>query len=762
MNLMLTILILFIYQQKLAESSHCWITSENTAKCSTVPSCDDINIDRKNVESFHINENVNKIEQNLYENCPNIFDRNIKLFFKSISIIQSDAFNGINVNHNLNIKIDGNKEENLNISQNAFTGISLDRLARLTIEISNYNRVLIKDILIGGVLQREKSEINVVIQDCNDLIIDGSHSRTHLAFVKDTSYSLRVKNVRKIDLYSLANIEISSSSRMDVFIEDSNIISLEDNLFEKLILSSYSKFTVSIKNTDFIGFGINIFKGLQLDDSSDFRFSINGVNKHLNLSNCLDIKENFFKTMKLLEGAFLQLNFTHIAKHIQIDKNAFNDIILAKDSKIQIVFNHVESNIIFHEYAINKVELNDGLIEILTQNHALHQTAYFILNNYSISSIYFTPESRFKMSFLKSNGLALTNEKSFYRWKKSDFSRESNKSSDYLTRLTLNFDNSEKILFKKTLVGPDLIEIENNESINNLENEFCQYAGLFQSNLVYFSSLFVSFSNLKCSSCLLMLLYRNAHRKNDFYSIKKYIPNCFKMKFYGNNSELVKYQIDDNLNREWRLENCEDLTGMKNIDDEFDMNYVAKNTCQIQIPIAIREPMCYESSHLYEILIHETHLSKAKKGIIGSMVILLCFTLIALGIIIVYKKRNEFLTFLQSTNGYSRKTHEEELDNFSCYQTTTQPLTSFDSNINISNKSKIFRSLFNFSSFKKENYQKLDNNDEDNSNRRKMFNVIYNVKNETSTVKTNQDLEEVEAESEQVNVISNPIERLSE
>lgn len=761
MKKVLFIVFLFIHNQNLVECNHCWSTSENTAKCSQVPSCDDKLLTSDQVENFHIDENVNKIEQNLYENCPNIFDRNIKFFFKSISSIQSDAFYGINVKYNLVIKIEGNIEKTLNISQNSFNGINLDRHAKLTIEISNYNRVFIKDILIGGILQKEKSELNVLIKDCDEVIIDGSHSRTHLAFAKDTLYSLHIKDVRNVELYSLANIEVSSSSRMDLLIDDSNIVSFADNLFKDLILSIYSKFSISIKNTDFIGFGKNVFIGLQQDENSDFRFSIDGLNKHLNLSNCLDIKENLLKSIKQLEGAFLQLNFTNIAKQILVEKNAFNDIMLSKDSKIKIIFDQVNSNIIFHENAINKVELNDGLFELTTLNHALNHDAYFVLNDYSISSIYFTSESKFKMNFLKSNGIALSNEKSFFHWKKSDFGKTSNKSTDYLTKLTLNFDNSEKVLFKKTKDGPDIIEIENNESINNLQNEFCQYAGIFQSNLVYFSSLLVSFSETKCSSCLLMLLYRNVHKRNDFYSIKKYIPNCFKMKFYGHNgSESNTDQIDDKLNREWILKDCEGLTGMNNIADNFDMNYLVKNTCPIHIPRAIQELSCYTSSHMYDILIHETHLSSAKKGIIGTMVFLLCLTVIVLGLVIVYRKRDELLQLLNK-KGYMRNTRDEELDNFSCYQPTTQSISAVDPNLTNSNRPKIFRSLLNLKLLKKDNYQKLDDNDEDNPNKRKRFNVIYNVKNETSTVKTNEDLEE-EAESNQVNVTSNPIERLSD
>ena len=97
------------------------------------------------------------------------------------------------------------------------------------------------------------------------------------------------------------------------------------------------------------------------------------------------------------------------------------------------------------------------------------------------------------------------------------------------------------------------------------------------SNLAYFSQLNKNTmeidSQMKCTSCLLIYLYRTIQRRTDFYFVKDNLPACFiNLHFNGNiyfqstvdaakKRELVT-NIENSFKHYWKELRCSETTGM--------------------------------------------------------------------------------------------------------------------------------------------------------------------------------------------------------
>jgi hypothetical protein len=134
-----------------------------------------------------------------------------------------------------------------------------------------------------------------------------------------------------------------------------------------------------------------------------------------------------------------------------------------------------------------------------------------------------------------------------------------------------------------------LIERPNKNRQQQLASQYTQQSrytpnGENYDNFVYFTQAMLYSASLErtlakpasCTSCLLIYLYRTAHRRVDFYSIKNSMPKCFIQLHYKENMyyrnikdaeerKKAQQKIENNFRSYWRILGCAKITGISKI-----------------------------------------------------------------------------------------------------------------------------------------------------------------------------------------------------
>lgn len=438
-------------------SANCFPVREDSKAlvCRVIPDCsasDTLKTFAKYKRLIFDLENKYHLSSRQFYNCSFSWSSQIEITFKNIRKLSSFSFDSIRLDENVQllIRFDGSglnldkhkSNSKFLVNENSFNNIVLAKRAQLTVEIRNYQNLLIKDNLVQNIAwQSEVSGLSLSLLNIEQIMFKNRNGKnldddlsdydtdeldesnpsplkyTQMNSLKNNlTYTLEVSNSNSLvfDPQVFSNIQVNSYSDFNILIKNVNNLYLGNGLFDSLMLGYYSKCNIILENLNTISLGKSLFSGLQTDQYSVFYFHLEKVGSKINISkreaagdyeeelnyednypdyedqlevssfsSWLCVPEAFFKNIRMSSSSLIQIHFTQIEMSMSISPDAFKEIELAENSKFQLMFQDIKGNVLFSENSLSLLKLSDGLFELWldTQknvNKNKNQTAEFV------------------------------------------------------------------------------------------------------------------------------------------------------------------------------------------------------------------------------------------------------------------------------------------------------------------------------------------------------------------------------------------------
>ncbi len=377
----------------------------------------------------------------------------LDLNFKSLELIDSDAFNGliiesdvqlrINVENSLvyddendvslpenelydqiesDIQVPATKsgktenekkgtrdtKRNLIIATNAFRGINIKQGGKLIIRVNNYDKVEFTNKSLYGIMNMPSSStlieigrVNLVLfrsecvqsntNDEYDLDYNDIENSNDLK-IQSYSFKINIMNVKQVlfEKDSFSFIEQANASTFQLIVNKFDTIKLGKSSFQKIKQSKGSNFEINFSNGNEILLSEAVFSDLKQDEQSKFILYFN-VNQ---ASMCL--KENIFSNLLQGLNSTFRLTFAQM-NNLLINKGSFKNLKQNVGSFVQIYALRPENLVIESESFENFTQEKLSAFEIWASK------SNFTIKPYAFKRLVQNRESAFKIGLSSGN-----------------------------------------------------------------------------------------------------------------------------------------------------------------------------------------------------------------------------------------------------------------------------------------------------------------------------------------------------------------------
>lgn len=305
-----------------------------------------------------------------------------------------------------------------------------------------------------------------------------------------SSWLLQINTARSLRLgRSLFDgLLLGYSANFNLLVENVHSVGLDKFIFSGLQQEKYSVFYLYLEKIGFVdsetpSLSVTtrlMSRGRENNKTDDGDYedyeNVSDVDEYLTSNVWFCVPEGLFDNVLMSDSTLTQIHFMEMDTHVSVSNNSFRDITLGAESKFQLMFQDIAGHVVFDESSINMIRLGDGQLEIWLDDSIKKQTSqdntnrsatfsaaklvqyetngmfklldpdiknrYIMFMPRSLSKIYTTPKSSFRLAFQTFSSVSVLNFLSIYEFHfdrfKSSSSNERNEDRDFRTKLELD------------------------------------------------------------------------------------------------------------------------------------------------------------------------------------------------------------------------------------------------------------------------------------------------------------------------------------